>query len=62
MLDWAAREHGIRDFRASIAPTNAPSLAVVGRLGFLQKGSQWDDVDGEELIFEVDDWVAEAAG
>ncbi|MDQ6794943.1 MAG: GNAT family N-acetyltransferase [Chloroflexota bacterium] len=62
LLDWASREHGIHDFRASIAPTNAPSLAVVGRLGFLQVGSRWDDVDGEELIFELDSWVAEAAG
>ena len=62
LLDWASREHDIRSFRASIAPTNAPSVAVVNRLGFLQKGSHWDDEDGEELIFERDNWIIEAAG
>lgn len=54
LLDWAAREHGTRRFRASIAPANVASLAVIARLGFRLAGSQWDRVDGEELVFEVD--------
>lgn len=56
LFDWAAREHGIRRFRASVAPGNVPSLAIVSRLGFHQTGVQIDDIDGEELVFELDDW------
>jgi ribosomal-protein-alanine N-acetyltransferase len=54
LLDWAWREHGISRYRASVSPTNAASLAVVGGLGFRQTGRQWDDIDGEELVFELD--------
>ncbi|MFL5680814.1 MAG: GNAT family N-acetyltransferase [Chloroflexota bacterium] len=54
LLDWAWREHSISRFRASVAPTNMASLAVVGGLGFRQTGRQWDDIDGEELVFELD--------
>jgi GNAT superfamily N-acetyltransferase len=53
MLDWAAGR-GIHRIRAAIAPTNAASLAVVRRFGFRQTGSQWDEEDGEELVFMVD--------
>jgi [ribosomal protein S5]-alanine N-acetyltransferase len=55
MFDWARGEHGIHRFRASIAPDNAASQAVVARFGFRQTGVQWDDLDGEELVFELDD-------
>jgi RimJ/RimL family protein N-acetyltransferase len=57
LFDWAAREHGIHRFRAAVAPDNEASLAVVGRLGFQQTGVQIDDIDGEELVFELDDWI-----
>jgi RimJ/RimL family protein N-acetyltransferase len=53
MLAWARREHSIRCFVASVSPTNAPSLAIVREFGFVQTGSQWDDEDGEELVFEL---------
>ena len=56
LFDWAAREHGITRFRASISPGNVPSLAIVDRLGFRQTGVQMDDIDGEELVFELDGW------
>ena len=52
LVAWAGREHGVRNFFASIAPANAPSLAVVARLGFTRCGEQWDDEDGLELVFE----------
>ena len=58
LFDWAAREHGIRRFRASVAPGNVPSRAIISRLGFHQTGVQMDDVDGEELVFELDDWTS----
>ncbi|MBI1884846.1 MAG: GNAT family N-acetyltransferase [Chloroflexi bacterium] len=34
LMEWAAREHGVRRFRLSIAPDNAPSLALAARMGF----------------------------
>ncbi len=52
LFDWARRTHGIRIFRASVGPANEPSLALVRKLGFVQTGVQWDEIDGEELVFE----------
>jgi GNAT superfamily N-acetyltransferase len=60
MLDWAATEHEVRSFRASIAPDNAASLALASRLGFVVVGGRTDEVDGEELVLERDAWVAGA--
>ena len=54
LFDWAHAEHGITRFRASVSPTNLPSLAVVRKLGFQRTGVQWDEVDGEELVFQLD--------
>jgi RimJ/RimL family protein N-acetyltransferase len=56
MLDWATREHGVHRFRASVSPENAPSLAVVRRLGFTRTGEQWDEEDGLELVFDLAGW------
>jgi [ribosomal protein S5]-alanine N-acetyltransferase len=53
ILDWAQAKHGVRHFVASVSPQNEPSLALVRRLGFRQTGTQWDDEDGEELVFEL---------
>jgi ribosomal-protein-alanine N-acetyltransferase len=47
-----AAEHGVRTIRASVSPGNLPSLGVLGKFGFVQTGVQWDEVDGEELVFE----------
>lgn len=57
LFDWAAREHGVRRFRASVSPDNVASLAIIRGLGFRQTGVQIDDIDGEELVFELDGWV-----
>ncbi len=57
LFDWAAREHGIHRFRASVAPGNVASRAIIARLGFQQTGVQIDDIDGEELVFELDEWT-----
>ena len=56
LFDWAAGEHGVRKFRASVSPGNVASLAIIGRLGFHQTGVQIDDIDGEEFVFELDGW------
>lgn len=53
LFAWAHREHGVVLFIASIAPGNAPSLGLAGKLGFVQTGVQMDDEDGEELVFEL---------
>lgn len=57
LFDWAAREHGVTRFRASTAPDNVISQAVLAKFGFRQVGTQMDDIDGLELVFERDDWV-----
>lgn len=54
MFEWAATRHGVRRFIASISPTNEPSLRLAAGFGFVQTGSQVDDVDGLELVFETD--------
>jgi len=54
LFAWARDEHGVTRFRASVSPGNEPSLAVVRKLGFRQTGTQWDEEDGEELVFERD--------
>lgn len=53
LLAWAETQ-GIHRFRASVAPDNVASLAVVRSFGFVQVGSQMDEVDGEELVFDLD--------
>lgn len=65
MWAWAA-QHGARVLRASVAPHNQPSLALVERAGFVQVGEEMDAIDGLELVFErpaagVADGVATSA-
>ena len=53
LFDWAVTR-GVHRFRASVGPWNQPSLNLVRKLGFEQTGTQIDEVDGEELVFEMD--------
>jgi ribosomal-protein-alanine N-acetyltransferase len=55
LFDWA-HANGVDRFRASVSPGNVASLAIVTGLGFRQVGVQMDDIDGEELVFELDGW------
>jgi len=55
LFDWA-HGHGVDRFRASVSPGNVGSLAIIRGLGFRQVGVQIDDIDGEELVFELDGW------
>ena len=52
MFRWAQRDPAVLRFRASVSPLNAPSRNLVTGLGFVEVGSQWDDEDGEETLFE----------
>ena len=52
LVEWAFAQ-GQREVFASVAPDNAASLAVVRALGFIQVGTQVDEVDGLELVFAI---------
>jgi RimJ/RimL family protein N-acetyltransferase len=54
LMGWALSEQGVTRFRASVGPWNAPSLHLVRKLGFVRVGVQWDEEDGEELVFHRD--------
>ena len=56
LFEWAWREHGVTRFRASTAPDNVASQAVLARFGFRRTGVQMDEYDGPELVFEREDW------
>jgi RimJ/RimL family protein N-acetyltransferase len=53
-FDWATRVHGVRRFRASVAPDNERSINLISKLGFVRTGEQWDERDGLELVFELE--------
>ena len=53
LLAWA-QSQGIHRFRASVAPGNVASLAIIRSFGFHQVGVQMDEIDGEELVFHLD--------
>lgn len=54
MFEWAQRVHGVRRFRASVAPDNERSLNLIAKLGFIHTGEQWDPDDGRELVYELE--------
>jgi ribosomal-protein-alanine N-acetyltransferase len=51
LIDFA-KENGAARIRASVSPDNAPSLAMMKKLGLVQIGEQMDEIDGLELVFE----------
>ncbi len=53
LLAWAESQ-GVHRFRASVAPDNTASLAVIDSFGFRRVGEQMDEVDGLELVFHLD--------
>lgn len=53
LIAWAAGMPGVRGIRASVSPDNEPSLRLVDKLGFVQTGSQMDEIDGLELVFDL---------
>jgi [ribosomal protein S5]-alanine N-acetyltransferase len=53
LLDWAESQ-GVHRFRASVAPGNLPSRAIIRSFGFHQVGVQVDEIDGEELVFHME--------
>lgn len=52
LMSWASSVHGVGRFICSIRPDNEPSLGLAHGFGFLQTGTQWDEIDGLELVLE----------
>jgi RimJ/RimL family protein N-acetyltransferase len=52
-LTWAAADPRVRTLRASVAPDNEASLRLIGKLGFVQVGEQWDPDDSLELVHDI---------
>jgi len=56
LMIWALQQ-GVRRFVLTIRPDNQPSLRIADRLGFTKIGSQMDEEDGLEDIYE---WCVDA--
>jgi len=54
LLERAARDPGVHTVRATIRPDNTASRDLVVQYDFVAVGEQWDDEDGQEIVFEVD--------
>lgn len=52
LLDWTARQRGVRHFVFSIRPDNLPSVKIAHKLGFAKIGQHEDEEDGIEDIYE----------
>ena len=53
LIDRARHEPGVRTFRATVSPDNAPSRGLVLSEGLVEVGEQWDDEDGLEIVYEL---------
>jgi len=53
LMGWAHAAHRVDRFVVSIRPDNVASRALASQLGFTQIGSQVDEVDGVEDIYEL---------
>ncbi len=53
MWNWVIDRPGVRTLRYTVATANAPSQAIIRKLGFPYRGQQVDEVDGPEDIFEL---------
>lgn len=54
LLERARQEPTVKTVRATIRPDNTASLATIRPFPFAHRGEQWDDIDGLELIFEIE--------
>jgi RimJ/RimL family protein N-acetyltransferase len=53
LIEFAFAHPEVARVRASVSPANGPSLGLVRKLGFARVGVQYDEVDGEEIVFEL---------
>jgi RimJ/RimL family protein N-acetyltransferase len=59
MLIELAEKAGVTRIVLAVPPTNAPSLAIARKLGFVRTGERIDDKRGLEHVFELHRRVAE---
>lgn len=53
LMDLAEERAGVRHFVLAVSPTNAPSLAIARKLGFVRTGERIDAERGLEHVFEL---------
>lgn len=53
MWTWALDQPGVKSFRYTVSPDNAPSIKVIEHFGFPFTGVQMDDEDGPENVYEI---------
>jgi RimJ/RimL family protein N-acetyltransferase len=53
LMDLAEERAGVRHFVLAISPTNAPSLAIARKLGFVRTGERIDKERGLEHVLEL---------
>lgn len=53
MWAWAVDQPGVARLRYTVSPDNAASQAIIRKLGFAHVGTQMDEVDGLEDVFEM---------
>ena len=53
LLQRAAREPLVKTVRVTISPDNVASRALASQYAFTEVGEQWDEEDGQEIIYEV---------
>lgn len=53
MWGWVIDQPGVVTLRYTVSPDNAPSQAIIRKLGFEYRGQQIDEIDGPEDIFEL---------
>ena len=54
LLKVVREDDRVRTMRASVRPDNVASRGLVDQYGFRKVGEQWDEVDGLEVVLEVD--------
>jgi [ribosomal protein S5]-alanine N-acetyltransferase len=53
MWTWAIDQPGVKSFRYTVSPDNAPSIKVIEYFGFPFTGVQIDEEDGPENVYEI---------
>ncbi len=53
MWSWAIDQPGVKSFRYTVSPDNAPSIKVIEYFGFPFTGVQIDEEDGPENVYEI---------
>jgi RimJ/RimL family protein N-acetyltransferase len=53
MWAWVLTRPEVRTLRYTVGPANAPSQAIIRKLGFEYRGQQIDEKDGPEDVYEL---------